>query len=429
MGVVPSQSSAKDFNKSLCGSSFATDRDNNLQMCCHNSTNDLTKEYEFSESSTCSKSFRIMNCKEKHSNLKIFCPLGNITNKTLDNLPKSIPPTLSNLEFPPPPPDLPPSSLEIHFQNDLNFLSPFLLFAEKNAKGKFHSSKRSPLTFMNDFKKVIEKDNDSEFSELNAKNLGNQNHNKTPEPQANNETLTVKEITEQFQSHCLVKKISNFKRVENEALKSPQQDLAIPETAVTDFSSKSKKLAPNVLKKNKSHDMVPKMSETATETDFVDDLKSKLKRFNHQSEDKRKPNKIVDKATSPLDYAIPNVSKKNSFNQKNSSCKSNSFVSNEKIRQNFSEISNLLESCNSATNWLQVAEKIRLSCANGASFLQDNDSIVPHEKFYFRDLLSKLEAQAQQIALIETKGKEEKAKLLNDVQKTVMCINNAIQRD
>jgi abelson tyrosine-protein kinase 1 len=103
-------------------------------------------------------------------------------------------------------------------------------------------------------------------------------------------------------------------------------------------------------------------------------------------------------------------------------------------RESVLEISQALEtsltSLRSATTvssgtWLQLSDKVGLfhsSCVGYA------DSIVPHARFHFRELLTRLESQARQLRSAGARNSADNTQLCAEVQNTVRDVINAVQR-
>lgn len=104
-------------------------------------------------------------------------------------------------------------------------------------------------------------------------------------------------------------------------------------------------------------------------------------------------------------------------------------------KDNILEISQALEttlnsiktnSTVSTTSWLQLSDKIGLlhtSCMDYA------DNVVPaHTKFHFRELLTRLEAQARQLRSAGSRNTSENTRYLNEVMNTIKDVVNVVLR-
>ncbi|XP_021917496.1 tyrosine-protein kinase Abl isoform X5 [Zootermopsis nevadensis] len=103
-------------------------------------------------------------------------------------------------------------------------------------------------------------------------------------------------------------------------------------------------------------------------------------------------------------------------------------------RESVLEISQALEtsltslrsaSAVSAGSWLQLSDKVGLfhsSCVGYA------DSIVPHARFHFLELLTRLESQARQLRSAGARNSTDNTRLCAEVQNTVRDVINAVQR-
>lgn len=80
----------------------------------------------------------------------------------------------------------------------------------------------------------------------------------------------------------------------------------------------------------------------------------------------------------------------------------------------------------SSATWLQLSDKIGLlhgSCMDYA------DNVIPaHTKFHFRELLTRLEAQARQLRSAGSRNSTENARCLNEVNNTIKDVVNVVFR-
>jgi abelson tyrosine-protein kinase 1 len=79
----------------------------------------------------------------------------------------------------------------------------------------------------------------------------------------------------------------------------------------------------------------------------------------------------------------------------------------------------------SSGTWLQLSDKVGVfhsSCVGYA------DSIVPHARFHFRELLTRLESQARQLRSAGARNSADNTRLCAEVQNTVKDVINAVQR-
>lgn len=104
-------------------------------------------------------------------------------------------------------------------------------------------------------------------------------------------------------------------------------------------------------------------------------------------------------------------------------------------KENILEISQALESTLnslksnsniSTTTWLQLSDKIGLlhiSCTDYAE-----NSIPPHTKFHFRELLSRLEVQGRQLRTAGSRNTSENMRYVTEVNNTIKDVVNAVLR-
>ncbi|XP_049962448.1 tyrosine-protein kinase Abl isoform X1 [Schistocerca serialis cubense] len=79
----------------------------------------------------------------------------------------------------------------------------------------------------------------------------------------------------------------------------------------------------------------------------------------------------------------------------------------------------------STGSWLQLSDKVGLfhsSCVGYA------DRVPPHTRFHFRELLTRLETQAQQLRSASVRNSADNTRLFTEVQNTVKDVINAVQR-
>lgn len=89
-------------------------------------------------------------------------------------------------------------------------------------------------------------------------------------------------------------------------------------------------------------------------------------------------------------------------------------------------LTSLRSSSNVSTgSWLQLSDKVGLfhsSCVGYA------DRVAPHARFHFRELLTRLETQAQQLRSAGARNTADNTRLFTEVQNTVKDVINAVQR-
>ncbi|XP_023725314.1 tyrosine-protein kinase Abl isoform X3 [Cryptotermes secundus] len=79
----------------------------------------------------------------------------------------------------------------------------------------------------------------------------------------------------------------------------------------------------------------------------------------------------------------------------------------------------------SSGTWLQLSDKV---CVFHSSCVGYADSIVPHARFHFRELLTRLESQARQLRSAGARNSADNTRLCAEVQNTVRDVINAVQR-
>uniref|UniRef100_A0A336MRU8 non-specific protein-tyrosine kinase n=1 Tax=Culicoides sonorensis TaxID=179676 RepID=A0A336MRU8_CULSO len=103
-------------------------------------------------------------------------------------------------------------------------------------------------------------------------------------------------------------------------------------------------------------------------------------------------------------------------------------------RENILELINILEtnlkipvSSISATQWLQFSERLNAlqsSCVNFA----DKETMPPHSKFQFRELVNRVENQSRSLRSASSKNIQDNEKLVHEVEQSLKQISNALHR-
>lgn len=103
-------------------------------------------------------------------------------------------------------------------------------------------------------------------------------------------------------------------------------------------------------------------------------------------------------------------------------------------RENILELITILESslkipvgAISATQWLQFSERLNALqnlCVNFA----DKETMPPHSKFQFRELVNRVENQSRCLRTASSKNVQDNEKLIHEVGQSLKQISNALHR-
>lgn len=81
----------------------------------------------------------------------------------------------------------------------------------------------------------------------------------------------------------------------------------------------------------------------------------------------------------------------------------------------------------SASQWLQLSDKLHILHTSCVSYA-NNASMVPHFKFQFRELLSRIETQSRNLRSAGSKNSQDNEKLIFEVEQSLKQISNALNR-
>lgn len=103
-------------------------------------------------------------------------------------------------------------------------------------------------------------------------------------------------------------------------------------------------------------------------------------------------------------------------------------------RENILELISLLESnlkvpvgAISATQWLQFSERLNALQYSCVSFA-DKETMPPHSKFQFRELVNRVENQSRCLRSASSKNVQDNEKLIHEVGQSLKQISNALHR-
>ncbi|XP_017488901.1 PREDICTED: tyrosine-protein kinase Abl isoform X3 [Rhagoletis zephyria] len=81
----------------------------------------------------------------------------------------------------------------------------------------------------------------------------------------------------------------------------------------------------------------------------------------------------------------------------------------------------------SASQWLQLSDKLNI-LQNNCVVFADNESMPPHSKFHFRELVTRVETQSQSLRTAGSKNVQDNERLVSEVGQSLKQITNALHR-
>ncbi|XP_022227278.2 tyrosine-protein kinase Abl isoform X2 [Drosophila obscura] len=81
----------------------------------------------------------------------------------------------------------------------------------------------------------------------------------------------------------------------------------------------------------------------------------------------------------------------------------------------------------SASQWLQLSDKLNI-LQNSCVIFAENESMPPHSKFHFRELVTRVETQSQHLRSAGSKNIQDNERLLLEVGQSLKQISNALNR-
>ncbi|XP_053955604.1 tyrosine-protein kinase Abl isoform X2 [Anastrepha ludens] len=81
----------------------------------------------------------------------------------------------------------------------------------------------------------------------------------------------------------------------------------------------------------------------------------------------------------------------------------------------------------SASQWLQLSDKLNI-LQNNCVVFADNESMPPHSKFHFRELVTRVETQSQNLRTAGSKNVQDNERLVSEVGQSLKQITNALHR-
>ncbi|XP_058838325.1 tyrosine-protein kinase Abl isoform X1 [Topomyia yanbarensis] len=166
-----------------------------------------------------------------------------------------------------------------------------------------------------------------------------------------------------------------------------------------------------------------------------------------------KPSKFTSIYATPVQTQVPNpalitsignannttTSKSNDSNSsllsEKSTASSSSGPSSSASREGILELVTVLEgslkipvNSISATQWLQLSERLNSLQSSCVTFA-DNETLPPHTKFHFRELVTRVENQSRSLRSAGNKNMQDNEKLVLEVGQSLKQISNALHRD
>ncbi|XP_055915425.1 tyrosine-protein kinase Abl isoform X3 [Eupeodes corollae] len=190
-------------------------------------------------------------------------------------------------------------------------------------------------------------------------------------------------------------------------------------------------LSPKLAMKNHSNNENSEIITTGTTPTPPDSTTDQ-----HQLLNKSKP-AVPLKPTKLTIYATPIGQKINTDGNTNSNSTtplSNNTSSTQINRESILELVSLLEgslklpvNSISASQWLQLSDKLNI-LQNYCVVFADNETMPPHSKFHFRELVTRVEAQSRSLRSAGSKNVQDNEKLVVDVGQSLKQISNALHR-
>lgn len=81
----------------------------------------------------------------------------------------------------------------------------------------------------------------------------------------------------------------------------------------------------------------------------------------------------------------------------------------------------------SASQWLQLSDKLNI-LQNSCVVFAENESMPPHSKFHFRELVTRVETQSQHLRTAGSKNVQDNERLVGEVGQSLKQISNALHR-
>jgi len=81
----------------------------------------------------------------------------------------------------------------------------------------------------------------------------------------------------------------------------------------------------------------------------------------------------------------------------------------------------------SASQWLQLSDKLNI-LQNSCVVFAENESMPPHSKFHFRELVTRVETQSQNLRTAGSKNVQDNERLVGEVGQSLKQISNALHR-
>ncbi|XP_062132123.1 tyrosine-protein kinase Abl isoform X5 [Drosophila sulfurigaster albostrigata] len=81
----------------------------------------------------------------------------------------------------------------------------------------------------------------------------------------------------------------------------------------------------------------------------------------------------------------------------------------------------------SASQWLQLSDKLNI-LQNSCVVFAENESMPPHSKFHFRELVTRVETQSQHLRSAGSKNVQDNERLVGEVGQSLKQISNALHR-
>lgn len=174
------------------------------------------------------------------------------------------------------------------------------------------------------------------------------------------------------------------------------------------------------------------MTQSLYGSEQLQQTNNKLSSSSSSSNGQNKP-AVPHKPTKLTIYATP-IAKIAGIGVGGGGSGSDSVNSTQISRESILELVNLLEgslkhpvNAISASQWLQLSDKLNI-LQNSCVVFAENESMPPHSKFHFRELVTRVETQSQNLRTAGSKNVQDNERLVGEVGQSLKQISNALHR-
>lgn len=169
-------------------------------------------------------------------------------------------------------------------------------------------------------------------------------------------------------------------------------------------------------------------------------VKNSMSNNNKNGDDENEDHQLLNKKpTVPIKpklvsiYATP-IQVKLPQNETNTTTTTATMTTTQINREGILELVTLLEgslkipvNSISASQWLQLSDKLNI-LQNSCVVFADKETMPPHSKFHFRELVTRVETQSRNLRSAGTKNVQDNEKLVSEVGQSLKQISNALHR-